>query len=661
MLPVSALSNTANVLRDLFLQEIDDLDAVAQIKIGNPEDTFADLKNTEKNGLNLFFYSVKYDGYPADGLSSNPFYVRLFCLITAVGFQSQNSEGGTISKGENDLRLIGEVMNVLHKHPLISISDSNSGEIVADLEVVPHNLDLDGLNHIWSTQGDTSYRLSVAYEMALAPIPLSRAIERSPRVGSFALAVHGEAKQEPLPSVGFGLESSTPDVPVVTIDTGKTDWSPHLCFVGTDEENRKICLYSYLFQLGSDALTDFQPALWIATDPNARIDLVWERWSNDSGWKPDSRQDDILAVTMTVLYGTPLIYVGTKNRGLFKSMNEGVDWEQKITGLDNLHVQAIAVDLSNTNTLYLGTAGGGVFKSINAGDSWVEANNKLDNLHINALIIDPSNSDKVYATTEGGVFRTKNAGGKWKDLNKGLGSLQVNVLLIDPADDNTLYAGTAAGVFKSTDGGDRWDQANQGLNALFIATLAVEPGNSSIVYAGTKVGLYKSIDGGDHWKAIRSGISDLAVQTLAMDSENKNILFAGTESGGVFKSINGGEDWAQLTTGLEERNIQHLSIDPSNHNIIFAGASGGHLFKSNDGAANWIELSAVPLGLNEDPLIIDPNIVSDAELLQDSLPDKSSTGQYMLYLERVYQHGGVGPEVRAKSNPLLVTIYAGSA
>ena len=103
MLPVSAMSDAANKLRNLLLDRIDDLDDVKRIRIGHPKDTLEDMeKDKDKNHLNLFFYNVSYDGYPADGLSEDPFYVRLHCLITAVGAKKSSP-----SAGENDLRLNG--------------------------------------------------------------------------------------------------------------------------------------------------------------------------------------------------------------------------------------------------------------------------------------------------------------------------------------------------------------------------------------------------------------------------------------------------------------------------------------------------------------------------------------------------------------------------
>jgi len=238
MLPVSAISDAANKLRNLLLDQIDDLDDAKRIRIGHPKNTLEDIekKDKDKNHLNLFFYNVSYDGYPADGLSEDPFYVRLHCLITAVG-----AKNGTPSAGENDLRLIGEVMRVLHEQPVISVDGGNNVEI-AQLQIVPHPLNLDNLNHIWSTQGDTAYRLSVAYEMALAPVPLAEAVERSPLVGETGTSARGSMDRNALPDSGFGILPSAPTVPEIKVDTSRSDWTPHICFV-----YQNACVYTLAF------------------------------------------------------------------------------------------------------------------------------------------------------------------------------------------------------------------------------------------------------------------------------------------------------------------------------------------------------------------------------------------------------------------------------
>ncbi len=276
MVAASSLSIAANELRTLLQKEIVGLE-VDQIKIGHPKDTFDDMKKKDKNYLNLFFYKVQYDGYPSDGLVEDPCYVRLYCLITAVGAQN-----GTPSPGENDLRLIGEVMRVLHEQPMISVNGGNNDEI-AQLQIVPHQLDLDKLNHVWSTQGDTAYRLSIAYEMALLPIPLAVTVERSPLVGKIGTRVQANMDRKLLPVGGFGIETSAPVVPKVTVDVRKPDWSPHICFVDEANSNLAYTLLMPKSQLPPSELLPLK--VLVAGTPSNQVELVWESWNPSTGWK----------------------------------------------------------------------------------------------------------------------------------------------------------------------------------------------------------------------------------------------------------------------------------------------------------------------------------------------------------------------------------------
>lgn len=270
MLPVSAISDAANKLRILLSSSIDALSA-AEIRIGHPKETFAGMP-TDKNHLNLFFYNINYDGYPADGLSSNPFYVRLHCLITAVGAKAN----GATSAGENDLRLIGEVMRVLHEQPVVSL-DGGTASKVARLEIVPHPLNLDNLNHIWSTQGDTAYRLSVAYEMALAPIPLAREAESSPKAGDFSALSWGD-KTRSSGNEKEGLVSGRPGVTFLEVDTGGDDWVPHISLVETVDSAHKEL--HYVFKVEGDLNSKLE--VLIAGKDEGKVKLSWNVWRRKS-------------------------------------------------------------------------------------------------------------------------------------------------------------------------------------------------------------------------------------------------------------------------------------------------------------------------------------------------------------------------------------------
>ena len=275
MLPISSLSRVAYELRDLFVSHIDDFNDYENIRIGHPADTIKELEVLDDSGLNMFFYDVNYDGYPADGSSDNPFYVRINCLITAVGQKSSEPDGTgsrDVSKGENELRLIGEVMRVLHEQPVLSIDDGDDNEI-AQLQVIPYTMNLDNLNHIWSTQSETSYRLSVAYEMSLAPVPFRQASDSSPLVTdspTISVLVKSNDTQDNK-KINVPLK---PIVEYLEIDTEDDDWIPHICFVENAGSVPSKLHYVYLID------DDFNKQLdiLIAAKNNASVKLVWNIW-----------------------------------------------------------------------------------------------------------------------------------------------------------------------------------------------------------------------------------------------------------------------------------------------------------------------------------------------------------------------------------------------
>ena len=66
---------------------------------------------------------------------------------------------------------------------------------------------------------------------------------------------------------------------------------------------------------------------------------------------------------------------------------------------------ALKIDLLNSNILYLGTSNSGVFRSVDGGANWSAFNDGLTNLQIRALDVARGSPGTVYAATPGGVFK----------------------------------------------------------------------------------------------------------------------------------------------------------------------------------------------------------------------------------------------------------------
>lgn len=253
----------------------------SQILIGHPSLAVKDVEGeANKQFLNLFFYRIEHGAYPADGAANDPFFVRLYCLITAIGTK-ETAASNTISAGENDLRLVGGVMRRLHERPILKLQNE-AAQDVAQLQIVLHVLSLDDLNHIWSTQGDTPYRLSVGYELALLPLPLARPLDRAPRVGAIGFEVESDTGYRALPADGFGAGTRAPQVPAVYVDVAHPDWTPHICWLAGDGT------LQYSLALAADALPADLQVIPIGA-PGSEVQLAWEIFdptAADPSWQP---------------------------------------------------------------------------------------------------------------------------------------------------------------------------------------------------------------------------------------------------------------------------------------------------------------------------------------------------------------------------------------
>lgn len=275
MIAPTSFSLVAAELRRVLAEEISGLDE-SQISISHPGDIKPDKA---ANLLNLFFYRVEFAGYPADGNCLDSFGYRMHCLITAFGCEDVITAGDgppqKLSTGENELRLLGEVVRVLQQKSLIRIDD---GEAALHLHPLFYPLSLDDLNRIWSTQGDTFYRLSVAYEFGLVFVPLAQPPRPGPLIGSVGAAVRPEVRRpEPVPEVA----AHPLRVPRVELNIGRADWSPHVCFLVEGGNGSKKSLAYVLYLPLSSEQRDF--TILLAGAPGAKISLFWEVWDSAGG------------------------------------------------------------------------------------------------------------------------------------------------------------------------------------------------------------------------------------------------------------------------------------------------------------------------------------------------------------------------------------------
>jgi len=148
-LPRSSLSRVCRAIADFVSVGLDASANSIQVMVGSPASAAPAATDTTHR-VNLFFYRIEPAGFFTGNTPGDPWWVRLHCLVTGFGIEEEQ-----VSAGENDLRLLGEVMRIFHETPVQSAL--TVGDETFRLQVVFLPLGADDLNHIWSTQGDVSY------------------------------------------------------------------------------------------------------------------------------------------------------------------------------------------------------------------------------------------------------------------------------------------------------------------------------------------------------------------------------------------------------------------------------------------------------------------------------------------------------------------------
>jgi hypothetical protein len=321
-----------------------------------------------------------------------------------------------------------------------------------------------------------------------------------------------------------------------------------------------------------------------------------------------------------------ILYLGTAAGGLWKSVDDGQNWEQLFDDVGTMAIGAVAVDPNDPNVLWAGTGdnlvgcesyfGLGLYRSPDGGQTWEARNgsgsNTLDNLATFAdVIVDPRDSNHLVvggrirqcgdgSGFEGGIYTSTDGGLNWTAR---IASKQIYEIKQDPTVMDTFWAATDDGIYKSTDNAETWaQQTASGLPAGGVGRceLAIAPSASNTVYALFASGpaLWRTTDGGTTWTLQTSGSNACDGQcsynmVLRVKVDDPDTVYRGTIRS--FKSVNGGLNWTDLTGGWGSGQKVHqdthvMVMDPNDPLTYYTGTDGG-LWKSTNGGTSFTNLN----------------------------------------------------------------------
>ena len=338
-------------------------------------------------------------------------------------------------------------------------------------------------------------------------------------------------------------------------------------------------------------------------------------------------------------------------------------------------VSAIAVHPTNPNIVYVGTAQGGLYRSLNGGTTWTPLMDNALTLAIGAVAISPSDPTTIFVGTGEsslcgsgcfigvGLYRITNADTTpvlSDPLNKDTNGADVftgravSEIIVHPTNPNILFTATTSGIagIGSTVNGltlpaaGLYRTANalaaspvfekipiQGTNqaSRSITDLAIEPGNPQRLVAAV-VGGSTGGTGGDGGVYLTTNALD-AVPTFTRSlttgdgsspgrtelAVNKNgsavTIYAasGTANGTLFKSVDGGASFTAsgAQTGWCTTQCFYdiaVEVDPIDANKVYLGGSPSLPFgRSTNGAATSFVNNSTNLHVDTQAFAIAPS------------------------------------------------------
>jgi photosystem II stability/assembly factor-like uncharacterized protein len=324
-----------------------------------------------------------------------------------------------------------------------------------------------------------------------------------------------------------------------------------------------------------------------------------ENWEDYLGWGGNTECSHVPDIAFnsstpdTIFAATDILF--DYDGGVFKSTNQGENWNECSNGITATVIRSVAIDPQNPDRIYVvGGDMGHFYRTENGGTTWIHEDFNVS--EITDIKVDPANSANIYAASYD-FYKSTDYGDNFVAKS---GVERPGCIAINPLSTNTIYVGSGNlgyGVYKSSDYGETWVQKDTATlprvlgEICHIVAIAIDPKDTSNIWLGTQAGIVKSINGGNSWE-VKGFSDDKIVNSIAMNPDNSNEILAGVadiSSGNcyIYKSINGGETWVEKSTPFGT--VMDIKYDPRNYNYVYAAIFGYGVLRSADGGENWYD------------------------------------------------------------------------
>ena len=300
------------------------------------------------------------------------------------------------------------------------------------------------------------------------------------------------------------------------------------------------------------------------------------------------------------------IYKPTLERGVYKSIDGGVNWKKILFSNQHSGAVELVMDPSNSRVLYASTwrlnrtpyslnsggEGSALWKSIDEGKNWTEISlNKgfaIGTIGIIGVAVSPANSQRVWAIVEnkddGGVYRSEDGGVTWNHINESRALRQrawyYSKIYADTQDEDIVYVMNVS-YHKSKDGGKTFKSSNAphgDHHDLWIAPednqrmIIGDDGGAQVSYnAGSTWSTYHNQPTAQFYRVTTDNTFPYRIYVAQQDNSTLRVSHRSSGSGITEK------DW-EATAGGESA---HIAVDPLDNDIVYGGSYGGFLTRVN--------------------------------------------------------------------------------
>ncbi len=367
---------------------------------------------------------------------------------------------------------------------------------------------------------------------------------------------------------------------------------------------------------------------------------VFKTTNGGNTWIPIFDDQTLLSIGDIVLdpNNPDIVYVGTGDvnisgypfigDGLYRSNDGGETWTN--LGLEEQRIiSKIAIDPSNSNRLFAACMGlpfernnqRGLYRSIDSGANWEQVLFLSDSTGVIDVLMNPENPQILYAAgwdrirnnTEsiisgGGakIYKSIDGGDNWSLLEGGLPNAQHSRIGLEMSGTNpdiifAEYVGTdfqLEAIYKTSDGGLSWISIpideNSGLNqgalggfGWYFGKIRVNPNDDNEIFL-LGVDLWRTQDSGNNWERVGPPWWEYAVHADKHDLTflpSGNILLA--TDGGLYRSDSNAENWIDIEN-IPTTQFYRVAYNPHSPDLYYGGAQdNGSTGGNADDINNW--------------------------------------------------------------------------